>query len=512
MTRTLQIVRGIMGNWMAMALGMGISFFLSPFIVHRLGTLTYGIWALVVALSSYAKLLDLGLYGAVQRIVSREHSLGNHAASSEAVGTALVIRLWIAGAIGGLGLISALILPRVFHIPADLASTSRIAVVLMTVNVAISLTLGVFSAVLSALQRYDVMSGYGMLQNLIRASGVWWALLHHHGIVALAVVELIAAVISSVGQVVAVVRLYPELQVTHRLGGRGLLREIWIFSYLVVIINLGGQLIYYSDNLVVGAFLSATAVALYAIGGNLVEYLRSIVYAMTTTFVPLASSFEARQDFERLRKLLIHGTRASLLICLPIGLALFFRGPTFIGLWMGPQYALTSGRVLQILLLASFTHLANATGVGIMVGLSKHRAQAYWVAEEAVANLALSIILVRMMGLLGVAWGTTIPAVAFNLLFRPKYACNLVGLKVGNYFWQSWIRPLLAAVPFAAACLVVERHWPATSLIRFFLQTGALLPIYVISVLAVFPQELRKLTAFWSNRNRPGVTAEVSGG
>lgn len=497
-----------MGNWIAMAVGMAVSFFLSPFIVHRLGTVTYGIWTLVIALSSYAKLLDLGLYGSVQRIVSRQHARGNHAASSEVVGTALVIRIWISAAIALLGVAAAALLPYVFHIPAELARSARIAVLLMTANIVLSLTLGVFSAVLSALQRYDVMSSFGMVQNLLRASGVWWALVHHHGIVAMALVELIAAVIASVGQVATAMKLYPQLQVTRRLGNRDLLREIWIFSYLVVIINVGGQLIYYSDNLVVGVFLSATAVALYAIGGNLVEYQRTIVASMTTTFVPLASSFEATGDFTRLRKLLIHGTRASLLICLPIGLGLFARGPTFIGLWMGPQYAQTSGRVLQILLVASFTLVANSTGVGIMVGLGKHRAQAYWVVEEAVANLALSIILVRTIGLLGVAWGTTVPAVAFNLLFRPQYACKLVGLEARQYFWHSWIRPFLAAIPFGIACVFEDRYWAATKLIPFFVQIAAVLPIYAIGVLLVFPKEARKLTTYL--RAKPQVPAEAS--
>ena len=509
MNKTLRLARGIMGNWMAMAAGMAISFFLSPFIVHRLGTVAYGVWALVIALSSYMKLLDLGLYGSVQRIVSREHVRGNHSASSEAVGTAFLIRVWISCPIVLLGAVGAWILPRLFHIPPALAAPARMAVILTTINIAVNLTMGVFSGVLSALQRYDVMSGYAVLQNLLRATGVWWALTHHYGIVALAIVELGAGLVASVGQVVSALRLYPELEVRYKLGNRDLLREIWTYSYLVVIINVGGQLIYYSDNLVVGGFLSAAAVALYAIGGNLVEYLRAIVFSMTTTFTPLASSLEATGDFVRLRKLLVQGTQATMLLTLPISVALFFRGPTFIGLWMGPQYAQPSGHVLQILLIASITMLANTTGGGLMFGMSKHRAQAYWVAGEAAGNLVLSIILVQRIGLLGVAWGTTIPALIFNLFFRPQYTCDLVGQKVGAFFWQSWIRPLIAAVPFAIACFVEDRRWVATDLFRFFLQIAAILPIFAAGTLLVFWKESRQFPGYWKNPFRARPKAET---
>src|SRR5678815_5516733 len=116
---------------------------------------------------------------------------------------------------------------------------------------------------------------------------------------------------------------------------------------------------YYTDNLVVGAFLSPSAVTLYAIGGLLIGYARQIVSSMTTTFTPLASSFEAKGNYENLRRLVIHGTRAALLVSLPILVALFFRGHTFISLWMGEQYAKPSGTVMEILLLSVAFSSAN---------------------------------------------------------------------------------------------------------------------------------------------------------
>src|SRR5215469_175095 len=101
-----------------------------------------------------------------------------------------------------------------------------------------------------------------------------------------------------------------------------------------------------TDDLVVGALLSAEAVTFYAIGGRFIEYLGQLSASFAQTFMPMASNLAAQGRQDQLRCLLISKRpepRASLLVSLTVGGALFFRGSTFIGLWMGHQYAQPSG-------------------------------------------------------------------------------------------------------------------------------------------------------------------------
>ena len=218
-----------------------------------------------------------------------------------------------------------------------------------------------------------------------------------------------------------------------------------------------------------GAFLSPAAVTLYAIGGILIGYVRQIVSSMTTTFTPLASTFEAEGSHQNLRRLLIHGTRAALLISLPIEAALFFRGHTFIRLWMGQQYAQPSGTVMQILLLSVVFSSANVTSGGIVYGMEKHKRIALWAIGEAAANFILSVILVRRIGIYGVAWGSAIPSVIIELLLWPTYISKLVQIPLRTYLWQAWVRTTLVAIPFAMACALAGAVLASA-------QSGAVLP------------------------------------
>ncbi len=482
--------RGVVGNWAAMALGLLIAFFLSPFVVHKLGNTAYGIWILVVSATTYLGLLDLGFRTAVTRFVSRAHAIEDDVAAAAAVSAALWLRLWIGVAIVTIAVAIAALMNRLFDLPPSLRTAAMGAMVITGINAAQSLYFGVFGGVLAALNRFDLLSGAAMVQGATRAVLVLLVLSSGYGLVALAVLELLVSLFCNLLLRFACFRIYRTLKVSLARPAPAILRDLWSYSSSVMLINISGTIIYYTDNLVVGAFVSVAAVTFFAIGASLSEYVRQIVVSLTSTFAPLVSSLEARGEQEKLRLLLIQGTRAALLVGLPFILVLFFRGQTFIGLWMGPEYATISGGVLQILLICRIFIVANSTGGNIAYGLSKHGQFALWLGCEAAANLLLSILLVERFGVYGVAIGTLVPDLFVNLVLCPRYICRIVGLPQREFLLEGWLRPGLAALPFAAACYLTDRYWSASGLIAFFLQIAAILPAYFVGVAVAFRREV----------------------
>ena len=184
-------------------------------------------------------------------------------------------------------------------------------------------------------------------------------------------------------------------------------------------------------------------------------------------------------------------------IALPISLALIFRGKTFIGLWMGPKYSDISGTVLQILIISQLFAIANGTATSIMMAIDKHKPVAKWGVIEAVANLGLTVVLVKTIGFYGVAWGTTIAMTFVHVVFYPKYVSEVLDITVRRYLWEGWTKITLCSIPFAVVCVITDRYWKASNLAVFFVQIVAILPVYVISVTAVFRSEVRTLFRKW---------------
>jgi O-antigen/teichoic acid export membrane protein len=486
MVTSRQFVRNVLVNWLAMLANMLVPFFLSPFTVHHLGNALYGIWVLIISSVIYFNLFDLGLRNAVVIFVARAYSERKHGESCRVISTAIWLRIGIGVLILILSAALAAVFPLAFAIPPALFATVRLAIVITALGIALSLVFGITGAILAAIHRFDLISSVTIGRALLRAGGFVWLMSRGHGLVALALWEVSIAIAVGSIQAWLCLREYAELRGELGKPDWDTVRKIWAYGSYASLITLAGAILYHTDNIVVGAFLGSTAVTFYAIAGNLGSSAREVVAALSSTFTPLASSLNAEKRTEQLRRLLIEGTRASLVLFLPISCILFFRGHTFIGLWMGRDYAAVSGAILQILLLNYVLTTANVTGCNIAYGLAKHRPIMAWALIEAAVNLTLSILLARRIGVYGVAWGTAIAGVICNLLFWPRYIGCLVQISPGEYMWKAWWPAVLAVVPFACACWWEERHLTATSLPMFFLQLAWILPIVMLTSLLLW--------------------------
>lgn len=490
MGRARVLITGVFLNWIAFAVAAVVSFFLSPFLVHHLGNAAYGVWVLANSSIAYMALLDLGMRGAVTHFVAKHSALGDHQESNKAVSVALGFRLLIALVVILASVTLAAVASKIFKMPVDLWPAARWAIVIVGVNLALTLVVGVFAGVLTGLQRFDVVSGLAVAQTLAGAAGTVWILKTGYGIIALAAMQLGVAIFLCIFTIGLCFRFYPELRIGVRLWSKDAVKDLWRYSSYLFVIATTGQVIYYTDNIVVGSFLSAEAVAFYAIGGRFIEYFAQLGSSLAQTFLPVASNLASREQSDQLRRLLIHGTRVAVLVSLPIAWALFFRNQTFIGLWMGQQYAQSSGQVLRILLLSSVAISGNRVGANIVLGLGKHKPFALWQSCEAIANLTLSIYLVRRIGITGVAWGTVLPSLFSQLLLWPRYLSKVLGLTVWRYFWDGWLRPALATAPFGLACFWIDHHWVTSNMLLFFLQIAVALPMVPLGVALLFWQEV----------------------
>ena len=468
--------RNVLSNWGTYIFSFVVNFFLAPFIVHHLGQTGYGVWTLMVSLTGYLGLLDMGVRSAVTRFVARYHSAADHKEASRVTSTALQIFV-AAGVLAALAsMVMAFTVVRHFQIDPVYITRARTVLILAGINVGLSLINGVFGGVITSLQRFDLVNRVEILNLTLRSLAIFLALRSGGGVVALGVIQLISSL--GVGLVLArtAFRLYPELELQLGKPDWQRLSLIFSFSIYAFIVHISLQLIWYTDSVVIGAFLSVGMVAFFAIASNLLGYARTLLSSIAHTLTPMASSLEAVGKEDELRRLTMTASCYATVVMLPIAVTFMIRGKTFISLWMGRDYADLAGAVLQILVFAWFFNAGNGVTGSILMGISKHKALAPMAAGEGILNLILSIALVKPLGILGVAWGTTIPNLVQNTIVYPWYLCRTIGIPWRGYVMFSLFRPTVAMVPFALLTYLIEHRWPATNLALFFAQVALVLP------------------------------------
>jgi hypothetical protein len=77
MSHKTKIIKGSASNLLRVALSMLLAFILPRLLVHRLSPAEYSAWVLILQISAYISLLDLGLQTAVGKLVAEYDAVGD---------------------------------------------------------------------------------------------------------------------------------------------------------------------------------------------------------------------------------------------------------------------------------------------------------------------------------------------------------------------------------------------------------------------------------------------------
>ena len=218
MTQKLSLLRNMAWNWAGMLCDATAAFLVMPFLIHRLGESSYGTWVLIGSLSSYFGMLDLGVRGSVGRYVAFHRARDDRGALNSTLGTAFVIAC-IAGFLtltASLGLPSLFL--RIFDIPADQVSAVRISLLLIGLNIALSFPLSLFDGILWGFQRFDILNAIDVPISVVRAVLTFVVIGYGHGIIGLASLTVLLAVISGLAKAAMSFRQDPGLRMRPRIS------------------------------------------------------------------------------------------------------------------------------------------------------------------------------------------------------------------------------------------------------------------------------------------------------
>jgi len=100
-------------NSLGKAIALGTWFVLTPFILGRLGPVSYGVWVLVGSIGAYGYLLDLGVAGAVVKYVAEFRARGDWAQAHAVVAAAWRVYAVLGVVASLLGVVVAVVVPVV---------------------------------------------------------------------------------------------------------------------------------------------------------------------------------------------------------------------------------------------------------------------------------------------------------------------------------------------------------------------------------------------------------------
>jgi O-antigen/teichoic acid export membrane protein len=482
MSRKRKVLQGSASNLTRVLLSMLVSLVLPPFLVHRMAPAEYSAWVLILQLSGYVYMLDLGMQTAIGKFVAEYDAKEDGAASHDLVSTSFTI-LAFAAALGSAAIVvMAWSVPKLFHqMPVELVPQVRIALLAVGLSTAFVLPFGVFLSTFSGLQQYVFPTVVATISRVGTAIGLVITLLFHGGLVPLALVWAAFNVITALIQYggwrrLVSTRVAFSFFIFHRnsaiqLAKYGSVMSIWTLAMFFV----SGL-----DIVIVGHY-QYKETGFYSVANGAANFMLAVVSSLFGPLVPAVSSMQAGTTPGRIGDICIRLTRYCGSLLLLMGLPLVFGSYPLLSLWVGKQYAAQSALFLQVLVLGNVVRQLALPYILAVVATGRQHLATVAAVAEAVVNIVLSIWLVQRIGAVGVALGTLVGAfvsIGVHLFVSMRYTQPTILIPRTRFVLQGWLRPLLIVVP----SLFLYPFWRRLSRLP---APPAVLAIWIIATAAI---------------------------
>jgi O-antigen/teichoic acid export membrane protein len=397
--------------------------------------------------------LVLGVPMASVRSIAAALGRGDLAGVNRAVSTCLAITLAMAVLALGAGLAQGLVFEGSYlqgklgagMTPAELES-ARAAFLLSVFQVAAAfatrLPYGILEAHGDFVVRNGLMAGELGLRWVLTVGLLSW----RPTLEVLAAIQVATLAAEFLASWACVARRHRGVRLGLSSFDRALVGGILSFSVYAMVLNVGTLLAFRCDALVIGAWMDAEATTQFDMGNKFFEPMTGLVIGIGAVVMPAATRLAAGGSAHELAPMLLKWSKVALSLVLPVAAFLLVLGPEFLSLWVGPEFAQPSGRVLRILMLSFLVYLpVRGVALPILMGLGSPARPAIALLVMGLVNVAISVALVGPLGLAGVALGTALPNVLFSL-YVGRAACGELGLPLAAFLRYVALRPLVGAL------------------------------------------------------------------
>ncbi len=444
----LRVASAVAGLWAAREL------------VRALGETGFGLFTLSSALSGYLAFLGLGLPAGLVRQVARYRGSGLDERMPGLVRLALVVF----GAIGALSAILLLAFDALgglalLALPPESLGVARSVLRATCIVVLLSWPLSVFSATLTGLQRYPALNA---INGAALLSAAFASVMTARGGGGTSAVVLVN------GAVMAAAGLAQALLVSRSIrwlapcpaapSDRRELRGLLSFSAWTFALELAALLIYQTDQILLGVFVSIESLTAYYAVARLHNLIREGNGVLSSALFPLIAEEHGRGNVAAVEQAVYRGTRYAAAIVVPATLTTLLLARPFLSVWLGEPYA-SYAPLAQ--LFASYWLVAALTSFPgqVALGMGESALLGKIALTSALVNLALSLLLVRPWGIAGVVTGTL---VAYALAVPAQVAFLFPRLGISRRrFLREVVTPVYGGtLPVALAWAILLRATP----------------------------------------------------
>jgi O-antigen/teichoic acid export membrane protein len=455
---------------------IAVGLVLTPFLVSRLGQALYGVYEILVRLTSYLTPISGRPAEALRLVVASRQKSTDALSQQRAVGGALMVwLLFLPLAVAG-GAVLTWLAPGLVGVPPTQAGIVRLACGLLVAAVLLGGPLATPESVLYGMnlgyKRMELQASLSLVGGALSAGAAYAGL----GLAGVAGAQLLLAALTGTAYWL-IARVHVRWLGIARPGAVDIRACVAVSGWLSVG-DLVAKLLLASDLVIIGALLSPTVVTTYVLTGYAARTLITVYSAAITAAMPGLGSLIGRKQFVWAGLVRREMLLLTWLLAAAVGTTILLWNRAFLQLWVGSGQ--WSGWLVNLLLvvIAVQSLFIRADSYVIDAALQP-RSRVRIGAAAAILTLGGMIVLTPRFGLPGLCL-TVLAGRTLQTIGYPRVVVRCLGDVAVNAGGTGLLRPLLvisglfAAATLAGRSLIVSGWlpWIGGVALTFLLASG----------------------------------------
>jgi len=488
------VLRNITSEWIRQVVTILSGLFITPVLIGYFAKYEYGLWVAVGQGTALLMLLDFGIANSVSRFVARSLALKDEEGVCRIFNAALLI--FIIAAI--IVLITTAILlpfiPDILGVDRDHRAVASFLFGLLGLNVVLVFPLRIARGLLQAKNRFDIISKQQLIGSIVRLVFILLVFGRGHGDLKLLGIMTFGINLLVEGSLfISVFRFYKKLSFNPWRVSAHHFTDLFSLGFSSLVQTFSGVVHQKGNNLAVTIIAGVSATPLFYVPYSILQMVNPFINRLGSTFVPIASGYDAQGDKTQLRYLTFLGVRYELALSIPIAIFFFFYGEAFLNIWLG-RSGLSSDDirqmsvVLKIMIVPFAIGSAHMTSRSILMATGKHWITALVSLFAAVTSVLTTIILLTYMkqGVNGAAIGWGVRLVIMNIIIFPVLICRHVNLPFMKLMQRSYKQPITGAVILVGLSLImnsiltVSTLWQLALVSLIYVSVAASIVLFIV--------------------------------
>lgn len=441
-------------TWLSRFVSIALGLVLIPVLFRNLGDEELGVWFILGQSSAFLILMDMGLAPTLTRRIAFAKGLSGEDVSTQlndqskariadliATGRRIYGVLVVAGF--GIGWVLGFAFLYQLDLETLEFSTVVLAWTVMCTGYAITIWASVWTSLLQGVGQVGWDGFFAMLVNIFVQVTQIVVVLLGAGLLTIAVVAAIGAVVSRMAALVFIKRRHSYLLSTRGKPSLDLFRSMLKPSLKFWATGLGGFLILKTDQYFIATFEGTASLpdyqAAYQVLMNVMILSMSFAVA-SHVFVSHLWEAGARDE---MRAIVLRNVRNALTVMGVGVVTVIIAGQDLFELWLGPGHFI--GYPILIVFATMLFLETQHSAIAAASRATEDEPFVYWALGAGILNLCLTYLLIHPLGILGVALGTLFTQLMTNNWYVVWRGLSRLEISLFHYA-RTVLLPVAAAV------------------------------------------------------------------